>query len=326
MAVDMKFSTSLSIASRNSKHMCCTRAVGHRSTPWRDRFRRPSRAGLEMASKEDLRGARHWMEAQGVTAEDDEQQVIKYQGLQIPSKSTPSIRSVASAGRTSRFKVIADNRNSILGEVGAYPGGWASRVGKSEKLTGRGRMNVSSGAASNEKAEERITITGTQHALTQETWKSEVVGLGRNTKVDDSTQVLPVIRDTISQLRLSMSFQHPLQSLVRPPHPPDTEHNPDTAGGILNEVGTYPTSLGPAVDSAANEGAWGTIRDKICGVYQYHNSDEWGETIPTNGVIQVAMELKATSTPTTTDLLSERKMATSMRSKLATNTEIDRTT
>ncbi|KAL0575076.1 hypothetical protein V5O48_006895 [Marasmius crinis-equi] len=129
-----------------------------------------------MALKEDLRGARHWMETQGVAAEDDEQQVVKYQGLQIPFKTTPSIHPVASAGRTLRFKVIADTRDSILGEVGGHSGGWTNGVGKSEQLTVRGRKNVSSGATSNEKAEERPAIAGTQRVLTQGTLKRKPLG------------------------------------------------------------------------------------------------------------------------------------------------------
>ncbi|KAL0564023.1 hypothetical protein V5O48_018035, partial [Marasmius crinis-equi] len=65
---------------------------------------------------QDLRGVCHWMEAQGLAAEDDERQVVKRQILQVPFKPTPSIRSFTSAGRTSSIQVIAGKCDFILGQ------------------------------------------------------------------------------------------------------------------------------------------------------------------------------------------------------------------
>lgn len=91
----------------------------------------------------------------------------RLKALQEAFKRTPSISAKDASITTSnsQFKVVANKRNSILGEVG-HSGGWVSKVGEREKLIGHG---VSQGEGEK------------KGAVNETTWKSEVFDLKYNT-------------------------------------------------------------------------------------------------------------------------------------------------
>ncbi|KAK1233409.1 hypothetical protein PQX77_003435 [Marasmius sp. AFHP31] len=147
------------------------------------------RSGFEFISEELIAVKQRMDEAQrAAEAGEGEEAVGRLQALQDAFKRTPSISaqskdavSVQSAGGTSQFKVVANKRNSILGEVG-HSGGWVSRVGEREKLIGRASTSQPGAGVEDKGDREKAALAGTSHAPGSETWKSEVFDLRLNTQ------------------------------------------------------------------------------------------------------------------------------------------------
>ncbi|KAK1217909.1 hypothetical protein PQX77_019418 [Marasmius sp. AFHP31] len=147
------------------------------------------RSGFEFISEELIAVKQRMDEAQrAAEAGEGEEAVGRLQALQDAFKRTPSISaqskdavSVQSAGGGSQFKVVANKRNSILGEVG-HSGGWVSRVGEREKLIGRASTSQPGAGVEDKGDREKAALAGTSHAPGSETWKSEVFDLRLNTQ------------------------------------------------------------------------------------------------------------------------------------------------
>ncbi|KAF9256822.1 hypothetical protein L218DRAFT_910995 [Marasmius fiardii PR-910] len=177
--VNVKIEGSLKVSIRDSKHDVLYKTLkplmmGLVKKQVQKAVEGGVRSGLEWVS-EELMAVKHRMDeaskkAASGDAEGTSEEIGRLKALQEAFKRTPSISSKdASISTTnSQFKVVANKRNSILGEVG-HSGGWVAKVGEREKMIGTvPRSGVDEKGAAGAGAGGR-------------TWKSEVFDLKYNT-------------------------------------------------------------------------------------------------------------------------------------------------
>lgn len=92
------------------------------------------RSGFEWLSEELMAVKQRMDEARSNVADGDEEKEIgRIKALHEAFKRSPSTSSSSHSHSNSQFKVVANKRNSILGDVG-HSGGWVQRVQEREKV------------------------------------------------------------------------------------------------------------------------------------------------------------------------------------------------